>query len=170
MLLKLFGKNKNSEFDDADLPRVCRFCERATLISDEENVLCSVRGIVLADYCCRKFSYDPLKREPKMPPPIPKPDPTRLDIGLPPFLMADSPADGAADSADTAPAGSGDIENNNTTRDASETTGAATPDVVPCSEESKPVEDKPGLGDDKLPEDKPVTKDTVTASAEHSPQ
>lgn len=158
MLLKLFGKNKNSEFDNADLPRVCRFCERATLISDEENVLCSVRGIVLADYCCRKFSYDPLKREPKMPPPIPKPDLTRLDIGLPPFLTADSQAYGAAGSADTAPADSGDNENSNTASDAPETTGSASHKAAPRSDEPKPAEDKP------------VTKDTVTASADLAPQ
>jgi hypothetical protein len=91
MKLKLFKRRIKSEFGEADLPRVCRFCERATLINDEDNVLCSVKGIVFADYCCRKFSYDPLKREPKMPPPIPKPDLSAVSIDLPLFMTAEQP-------------------------------------------------------------------------------
>lgn len=100
MKFKLFNKSKKIELGDADLPRVCRFCERATLINDEENVLCSDKGIVLADFCCRKFSYDPLKREPKMPPPMPKPDPTIIELELPLFLMPDAPAPAAEETSE----------------------------------------------------------------------
>lgn len=156
MLLKLFGKNKKSEFDDADLPCVCRFCEHATLINDEQNVLCSVRGIVFADYCCRKFSYDPLKREPKMLPPIPKPDPTQIDIGLPSYLLADSPAGNAAGSSDTAESKNEKTENSGTAGGASESAGAASSAAVPGSDGTEQPGDKSASGDTDLPDDKPA--------------
>ena len=63
-------KKKNN--DGRDIPQVCEFCEFAIIINDEENVLCSKRGIVGRGGKCRKFIYDPLKREPKVLPPIPK--------------------------------------------------------------------------------------------------
>lgn len=89
--MKLFGKYKKSEFGDADLPRVCRFCERAALINDDENVLCSERGIVSSEYCCRKYSYDPLKRAPKIPPAPPKFDPDEIAAEMPAFLFGGAP-------------------------------------------------------------------------------
>ena len=65
---KMFGtKDKQS----ADLPKLCCYCEKAALISDDENVLCSLKGIVNCEYSCKKFSYDPLKRKPKTLPPLP---------------------------------------------------------------------------------------------------
>jgi len=96
MKLKLFKRNTKFADWDNDLPRACRFCERATIISDEENVLCSLKGIVYADYCCRKFAYDPLKREPKMPPPMPKPDLSALGLELPLFSAPKIEAEPAA--------------------------------------------------------------------------
>ncbi len=66
----MFGKKKRSEAPD--LPRVCEFCERATLLSDECNVLCADKGIVNREYKCKKFSYDPLKRVPHALPPLPR--------------------------------------------------------------------------------------------------
>lgn len=48
-----------------DIPKVCCFCEFASLINDDEYVLCSERGIVGHEFKCRKYVYDPLKRVPQ---------------------------------------------------------------------------------------------------------
>ncbi len=63
------SKKKNS---NPDLPCVCEFCEHASIINDECNVLCESRGIVNKEYKCKRFVYDPLKRVPKALPPLPK--------------------------------------------------------------------------------------------------
>ena len=60
-------KEKNTP----EIPKYCCYCENATLINDENNVLCSKKGIVNNDYKCRKFVYDPLKRKPRPLPPLP---------------------------------------------------------------------------------------------------
>lgn len=65
-------RKKKESGNTADLPKVCCFCENASLINDEENVLCCKKGIVNREYKCRKFRYDPLKRVPKPLPEIPK--------------------------------------------------------------------------------------------------
>ena len=65
----MFGKKATNQ---PDLPRACEYCECATIIHDEDNVLCSRHGIVNRDYACRKFVYDPLKRVPRVLPPLPK--------------------------------------------------------------------------------------------------
>ncbi len=43
----------------------CSYCEYGRLSPDKENILCLKSGIRLPDSCCGKFSYDPLKRQPK---------------------------------------------------------------------------------------------------------
>ncbi len=65
----MLKKKKNN---NPDLPCICEFCEHAAIINDENNVLCEQRGIVSREYKCKKFAYDPLKREPKPLPPLPK--------------------------------------------------------------------------------------------------
>lgn len=57
---------------DDQIPRMCQFCENATAISDDENILCSKHGIVNKAFRCKKYAYDPLKRVPKPLPPMPK--------------------------------------------------------------------------------------------------
>lgn len=42
----------------------CKYCERAKTLSDPDVMLCGRHGVVSADYCCRRFRYDPLKRTP----------------------------------------------------------------------------------------------------------
>ena len=87
MCLKLFKKRR---FEELDLPVICRFCESAALIGDDNNVLCCKRGVVSAEYKCRKFSYDPLKREPAPPPPMPKLEPTASGVEPPMFLFGET--------------------------------------------------------------------------------
>jgi len=53
---------------------MCRYCENASELRSEDEVLCKLHGIVDGGYRCRKFMYDPLKRRPRMLPDIPKLD------------------------------------------------------------------------------------------------
>ena len=45
--------------------KFCKYCERAQRLSDPDTMLCGKRGVVPAGHCCRRFRYDPLKREPQ---------------------------------------------------------------------------------------------------------
>lgn len=55
---------KNPLFND-DISHSCAVCARCRPAPTENEMLCIVKGIVPADYICRKFRYDPLKREPR---------------------------------------------------------------------------------------------------------
>ena len=46
----------------------CKYCELASPLSGDGMMLCKKYGVVHADYRCRKFSYDPLKRAPRIQP------------------------------------------------------------------------------------------------------
>ncbi len=48
------------------IPRSCEYCANGTKI-DEEQILCSKRGVVTEMEKCRKFKYDPCKRIPSKP-------------------------------------------------------------------------------------------------------
>ena len=56
---------KIKELKDAEIERFCRFCQHSSELSDGDTMLCGKKGIVSADFICKKFVYDPLKREPK---------------------------------------------------------------------------------------------------------
>ena len=60
-----------------DIIKACASCEYASLLHLTDQVLCSRRGIVDADFSCRRFSYDPLKRNPK---PFPQPELEFVDV------------------------------------------------------------------------------------------
>jgi len=51
----IFGKN---------VEQACVYCVFAKDINDENFMLCKKKGVVESSYKCRKFVYDPLKREP----------------------------------------------------------------------------------------------------------
>lgn len=42
----------------------CKYCKKARLTADGEVILCERHGSVLPDDSCRRFKYDPLKRQP----------------------------------------------------------------------------------------------------------
>lgn len=42
----------------------CKYCKRAKLTEDESVILCQKHGSVTPDDSCRRFKYDPLKRQP----------------------------------------------------------------------------------------------------------
>lgn len=48
------------------IPRSCLYCQFSARINDEQ-MLCTKKGIVSADSQCRKFRYDPIKRIPARP-------------------------------------------------------------------------------------------------------
>ena len=48
-----------------DMDRVCHYCENAQTLNNPDKMLCSFKGVVSGAYCCKKFIYDPLKRDPK---------------------------------------------------------------------------------------------------------
>jgi len=60
----MFGIRKRKNDEESDRPSVCRYCENASVLRCEDEMLCRIRGVVDAGYVCRKFRYDPLKRVP----------------------------------------------------------------------------------------------------------
>lgn len=54
-----------------EIERCCARCEHATLLSQFDYILCSKKGIVSDTHVCRRFVYDPLKRDPKRLPVLP---------------------------------------------------------------------------------------------------
>lgn len=46
------------------IPRSCSYCAWGTKLGDEQ-ILCVKRGVVAVSYACRKFIYDPCKRQPR---------------------------------------------------------------------------------------------------------
>lgn len=49
-----------------DMDPRCAYCEKGQQINERE-VACVKRGVVPAEYHCRAFRYDPLKRVPPRP-------------------------------------------------------------------------------------------------------
>ncbi len=47
------------------IEKYCKFCENARSLSDSDTMLCDKYGVVSSSHKCRRFSYDPMKREPK---------------------------------------------------------------------------------------------------------
>lgn len=54
-------KNKLSD----KIEKYCKYCEKASALSNEDTMLCDKHGVVDAGHSCRHFRYDPLKRSPK---------------------------------------------------------------------------------------------------------
>lgn len=57
--------------NESDEDRMCVKCERGTPVFTGDAVLCRLRGLVKPTACCRRFRYDPLKREARPTPPLP---------------------------------------------------------------------------------------------------
>ena len=68
---------------DIEIEKICAFCEySAPAPSDMEGneyVICSKKGLVRDGYVCRKFSYDPLKREPSVSRALPETEAVNID-------------------------------------------------------------------------------------------
>ena len=58
MALKIFNKSIEPQ---------CAFCEYGSSVGNDETVLCRKIGGIMQPFSkCKKFRYDPLKREPKV--------------------------------------------------------------------------------------------------------
>lgn len=57
-------KYTSDQKESFDIAEVCAYCEHAVPLLSEDEVLCRKNGVVSADYHCKKFSYDLLKRKP----------------------------------------------------------------------------------------------------------
>lgn len=50
-----------------DIDPQCAYCEYGTTTAEKSTVICKKQGGIMQSYSkCRKFKYDPLKREPKV--------------------------------------------------------------------------------------------------------
>ena len=67
--------------EQIEITKCCAFCEKATVLAGDEYVLCSKKGVVALTYKCRRFAYDPLRREPKRAPSLMKLDELSDDLG-----------------------------------------------------------------------------------------
>lgn len=57
-----------------EYPASCAYCEYGRLSPGGLSVLCVKKGIMSPEGKCRKFVYDPTRREPKVPLAVPKAD------------------------------------------------------------------------------------------------
>ena len=58
---------KNVIFSKKIEPR-CIYCEHATAVTLNAQVICPKKGLVREDFSCRHFCYTPLKRTPSKTP------------------------------------------------------------------------------------------------------
>ena len=77
------GNKMPKRLEDDNLEHICAFCEYGMpLPSDMDGnvfVLCKKQGVVRDTHICRRFSYDPLKREPGCKPPLPEIEAVNID-------------------------------------------------------------------------------------------
>jgi len=59
---------KGTLLNQKDIAPACSYCLHGRLSADKQSILCVKRGIMLLTSRCRKFRYDPLKREPQKQP------------------------------------------------------------------------------------------------------
>lgn len=50
-----------------DISPKCAYCKNGKPTPDGKSVFCIYCGIPDSEYCCKKYKYDPLKREPQKP-------------------------------------------------------------------------------------------------------
>ena len=54
-------------FNKKSIDASCSYCTHGKASPDGESVLCIKHGLVDKNGSCRKFKYDPLKRQPRRP-------------------------------------------------------------------------------------------------------
>ena len=50
---------------DESVEKKCAYCANGDETPTGGEILCSIRGIMPLDGCCKKYSYNPLNREPR---------------------------------------------------------------------------------------------------------
>lgn len=74
ILKKLFNKN--------DVTPLCSYCAHGKISPNMETVLCTKMGVVEINFSCKKFKYDPLKRQPRRPKAIDKFEQSDFSLSL----------------------------------------------------------------------------------------
>lgn len=64
-----------------DIEPRCAYCKRGVYLRDDK-VMCLKKGVMPAAGSCRKFRYDPLKRVPPKPQPMPEDKFSDADFSL----------------------------------------------------------------------------------------
>jgi len=60
--------------------RCCAHCRYGKPAPDGSGVLCALRGVMRDTSLCKKYEYDPLKREPQRTPALPAFDPEQFTL------------------------------------------------------------------------------------------
>lgn len=64
-------KEMGSKLFRKDIEPKCIYCEHGTTSPDGQTVVCrKIGGIMQYDSACKKFKYNPLKREPRVAKPL----------------------------------------------------------------------------------------------------
>ena len=50
-----------------EIEKICAYCEHGKSIHGTDDIICPKKGLVRADYSCKKFLYSPLRRTPPKP-------------------------------------------------------------------------------------------------------
>ena len=50
-----------------DIEKICAYCEYGKTIVGTDDIICAKKGLVRADFTCKKFLYSPLRRTPPKP-------------------------------------------------------------------------------------------------------
>jgi len=66
---------KKQLLNKENISPACAYCLHGKLSPDRQSVLCIKKGVLLPTSSCKKFIYDPLKRQPQRLPKIPKMNP-----------------------------------------------------------------------------------------------
>lgn len=61
------GSKMGNKLLGKDLEPKCEYCVYGRPTPDGQNILCVYCGVPSPDYHCKKYKYDPLKREPQKP-------------------------------------------------------------------------------------------------------
>ena len=54
-----------SKLFNKDISPCCKYCAYSSTLAFSSDMICKYKGVTEADGFCRKYKYDPLKREPK---------------------------------------------------------------------------------------------------------
>jgi hypothetical protein len=63
-----------------DYEACCACCVHGKAAPDGSGVLCSLRGVMRDTSLCKKYEYDPVKREPQRSPALPVFDPEQFTL------------------------------------------------------------------------------------------
>jgi len=72
------SKKNKALYRAKDYDPSCELCRHGKLSPDGKSVLCCVRGVMRRTSLCKKYEYDPIKRQPKCAPALPEFDPEQF--------------------------------------------------------------------------------------------